>query len=507
MGLGNGQTVNVNPASSTTYTVTAANGNCTSTANATVNVVQPPVITVTPANDTMCSGNGPVTITVSGNATGYSWSDGLGNAATVVVNPAVSTAYTVTATNSVCSVTGTANVSVTQTPSVSVLPDTVSICTGGSGATLTAVGSASGYVWSGGLGAAQTVTASPSHTTIYTVTAFNGSCVATAQAVVNVSNQPAAYVTPDRLTLCAGTTTTLAADPNGTSFTWSGPNNFTGSGQTIQVSGGGVYTVTISNPGGCQGTASASASITQVSTPMVNTGNDVNITSGSQVQIDATVSNGTPPYSYVWSPATGLNNAGSSDPLASPASTTTYTVVVTDANGCTGTDHVVVTVAAAGCDTSVNPLITLNGNSFAATYYPGATYQWQLDGHNLADSTNRFIKVNEQGYYTVVVTIGSCTYTSNDAFFTGLPGLDMSYFTISPNPSDGHFTVCFETLNNRTINIRLYDVTGRLIQQAETVNTSGVHTYRFDMEHAAKGAYLLQLYSDGKMANHKLIVN
>lgn len=66
--------------------------------------------------------------------------------------------------------------------------------------------------------------------------------------------------------------------------------------------------------------------------------------------------NGTPPYSCLWDPATGLSNAASCNPTADPAVDTTYTVTVTDALTCTATDAVLVTagptllVAEAGPD-------------------------------------------------------------------------------------------------------------------------------------------------------------
>ncbi|QLH46288.1 MAG: hypothetical protein HWD58_12035 [Bacteroidota bacterium] len=43
-----------------------------------------------------------------------------------------------------------------------------------------------------------------------------------------------------------------------------------------------------------------------------------------------------------WSPAAGLSATNVAQPIASPAQTTTYTVVVTGANGCTATDEVTV---------------------------------------------------------------------------------------------------------------------------------------------------------------------
>ncbi|GEM_PF-4770567 len=57
-----------------------------------------------------------------------------------------------------------------------------------------------------------------------------------------------------------------------------------------------------------------------------------------------TASGGTPPYTYSWSPMTGLDNPNAANPMAKATSTTTHTVTVTDANHATATDQVVITV-------------------------------------------------------------------------------------------------------------------------------------------------------------------
>lgn len=64
---------------------------------------------------------------------------------------------------------------------------------------------------------------------------------------------------------------------------------------------------------------------------LVATANPASITTGGVSQLNAAVSGGTPPYKYLWSPATGLT--GGTDipnPTASPSTTTTYTVQVAD---------------------------------------------------------------------------------------------------------------------------------------------------------------------------------
>lgn len=76
-------------------------------------------------------------------------------------------------------------------------------------------------------------------------------------------------------------------------------------------------------------------------------GNDQSICAGTLVTLGGapTAVGGTPPYTYAWSPAAGLSNSTIANPLANPVATTTYSVIVTDMMGATGTDTITVYVS------------------------------------------------------------------------------------------------------------------------------------------------------------------
>src|SRR5690606_15520282 len=76
-----------------------------------------------------------------------------------------------------------------------------------------------------------------------------------------------------------------------------------------------------------------------VTPPSADAGEDITIVKGRSTTLNA--SGG---VSYSWSPATGLNNTNTANPLARPEVTTTYTVTVTSAAGCVSKDEVTVTV-------------------------------------------------------------------------------------------------------------------------------------------------------------------
>ena len=64
---------------------------------------------------------------------------------------------------------------------------------------------------------------------------------------------------------------------------------------------------------------------------------------GTTFTLTGGANGGQPPYTYQWSPATGLSNPNIANPvLTVPNSSTVYTLTITDDNGCTDTDNVTV---------------------------------------------------------------------------------------------------------------------------------------------------------------------
>lgn len=101
----------------------------------------------------------------------------------------------------------------------------------------------------------------------------------------------------------------------------------------------------------------------------VNAGTDVGICAGGPITLGGspTATGGTPPYTYSWTPATGLSATNVANPVCTATGTTTYTLTVNDANPGTPpvTDQVTVSV-------SPNPTILLTSpNAEQSTTYNG----------------------------------------------------------------------------------------------------------------------------------------
>lgn len=122
----------------------------------------------------------------------------------------------------------------------------------------------------------------------------------------------------------------------GSQYQWSGPNGFTGSGSplqltNIQLNQAGKYYVTVTNAVGCSNKDSTAVFINPA--PLASTSfANAAICIGDSIQLQAA---GGPPY--IWIPAAGLSNSTIFNPKASPAQTTVYSVIVTNAFGCADT--------------------------------------------------------------------------------------------------------------------------------------------------------------------------
>jgi PKD repeat protein len=393
------------PGATTNYTVTVTNAaGCSSTDVVIVTVNPLPTVSVSPI--TICAGASG-TLSASG-ASVYSWSPGLSSTTgtSVTANPTSTTTYTVTGTTVAgCQNSTTVTVTVNPGPAANAGTD-VSICNGSS-TTLNASGGTS-YSWSPfstlSSAAIPNPVATPTVTTNYTVTVTGGGCSATDVVTVTVNSVPNISVTP--ITICAGSSGTLTAAgaPN---FSWApatGLSATTGSSVTASPTTTTTYTVTGTNAAGC--TKSVFVTVTVNTPPTANAGNDITICNGSSTTLSAS-GGGT----YSWSPSSGLSSSTIANPVASPSTTTSYTVTVTSGT-CSATDVVTITVNPLPIADAGTNITICNGSSTTLNASGGTSYSWSPSG-SLSSSTiaNPLASPASTTNYTVTVTGGGCSAT------------------------------------------------------------------------------------------------
>jgi hypothetical protein len=311
----------------TTYYMEGVTGPCISPTRNAVTVTVNPIPTVS-GNTVLCP-NTSSQLTGSGTAAAANpWTSSNPAFATVSNTGLVSAlsfgTSTITYTaNTGCSTTLTVNVSNPTTPTFNPVN---SICSGGA---LQLPGSSTNNIqgtWSPAVNNTQTTT--------YTFTPTAGQCATTAQLSVTVNPNPT--ITGGN-SLCVGTTLQLTGSgtaaasnawltgtPANASVTNSGLINGLMAGNTV---------ITYTNNNGC----SATQNISVNASPTANAGQDQTLCAGGNATLTGTANGGSAPYTYSW-------NNGVQQGVPFPLNATgTYTLTVTDANGCASTDNVTLT--------------------------------------------------------------------------------------------------------------------------------------------------------------------
>ena len=79
-------------------------------------------------------------------------------------------------------------------------------------------------------------------------------------------------------------------------------------------------------------------------------------------------------------------------------------------------------------------------------------------------------------------------------------------FNVYPNPTNDHVTIAFIASNEETDNVRLMDVTGRIILSKDYTSVIGENQYLMDLSTVAKGIYLVILQNGSTLLQSKIIV-
>lgn len=257
----------VTPSGTTIYTVTASNNGCDVSGDVTVNVSDSPIYGVRD-DESICIGQAIAIGLLNDPATIYSWTanpadptfidTGIGNP---TVSPTVTTTYTLTATNGLCTETDEVTITVTD-PTVSVIENDT-ICAGDE-ATLVAVGTPAGGTyswadWEGNIvGTDDTLLISPFASTSYSAIYEIDGCITSAIGEVEVIAAPSTNITATAVEIVAGepTTITLTGAPANSSLVWTDlatDETLTETTATITVMPDVTtdYLVTITTPEGC----------------------------------------------------------------------------------------------------------------------------------------------------------------------------------------------------------------------------------------------------------------
>jgi len=435
-----GASVNASPTTTTTYTVTGINGNCTNNSIVTVTVISTPTLTVS-SGSSICRGSSMLLTT--GGATTYSWFPSIGLSATtgssVTANPTASTTYTINGTSGGCTASATIYLAVNVASA--------------SSHTYTSCGS---YTHG-----AQTYTA----TGVYTQTLTNASGCDSIRTLNLTINNPVS--TSGVQTICSGSTiiihgvnrsvagiysqtfvasngcdsisdiTLMVNAVNSNTLTVGACNSYIHGPQTYTITG--VYTQTLTNALGCDSILTINLTINNT----ITTSGTQTICSGASAIIHGVSQNIAGVYSQTYTAVGGCDSISDITLIVNSISTSTTSVVTCNSYTHGAQTYIVTGVYtqtltnASGCDSILTLNVTINNavsTSGTQTICSGSI-------------------ANIHGINQSVAGIYSQTFVAAN-------GCDsISDITLVVNPISAN-TITAATCNNYTHGAQTYTITG-----------------------------------------------
>ena len=354
----------------------------------------------------ICLGN-VAQLSVSG-ANTYTWStNAISN--TISVSPAISSIYSVVATNSIGCFAGTTLAVVVNTavPALSLSSSTNNVCPSNT-VSLNASGGITNS-WSGGV--SNGIPIAPLSTAQYTATAQNA--CGTSTGVITISVMPLPVIAVANQTLvCAGNVALLSAS-GAASYTWQ-PGTIVSS--TVQVSpvSNTIYTVTGMYEN-CTNTATFSISVSPL--PTVSAiASSWSVCSGSSATLSATGAN-----NYTWQPG---NQTGSSI-VVSPGVSTAYVVTGANSLNCTSNANQAIVVFPTPSVTSISSSSALCAGASVTLSASGAnSYLWNTG----SNSSSFVVSPAVSSVYSVIGTSTSngCSASSSLSVTVYIPSLTLT---------------------------------------------------------------------------------
>ncbi len=358
--------INTSVPGTATYTFTPSAGSCSSPVSLNITIADIISPTFPTIANTYCQNSGaPALPPTSNEGIAGTWSP-----ASINTSVLGTTTYTFTPSTSSCSTPVSLNITIVS--SLSPTFDAIGPLCQNSTAPALPPTSKEGVT---GTWSPASINTSVMGTATYIFTpSSNGNCATPASLDVTIVNS----ITPSFPTIADSycqNATAPALPPTskeGVNGTWN-PSSI-----NTANAGSSLYTFT---PSGGQCGESAQITIVINPPPVLTMGQDVSIANGASTTLNVTVTGNI--VSYQWTPSTGLNNAGIKDPVASPSSTTTYTLDIIDENRCEASDSIRINVSGGGGGSSkilVPNAFSPNGDGINDTWvitnlsaYPGAT--------------------------------------------------------------------------------------------------------------------------------------
>lgn len=342
----------------------------------------------------------------------------------------------------------------------------------------------------------------PTGTTTYTVTVTDTlvGCSLSGVITVTVSPVPTAAISPASATICAGQFTTLTASGGGT-YSWA-PGGQTTSAIAVAPFTSTSYTVTVTNASGC--TDDAVVTVTVNALPFISITGNTSICSGQSATLTATGG-----ASYSWIPGGQTTNSI----VVTPTANTTYSVIGTNASGCTNASSVTVTVTQPAV-ASFTFSVAGSTVTFTSTSQNATSWNWNFGDAGTSTLQNPVHVYAANGTYTVTLIVsnacGSDTTTSIIIIATGVEEYSSNYLlNVFPNPASDKITISIEALSSSESKgaLAVLNAIGKEIYYMDIPRMHSLWEQQITFDAVSSGIYLIKITFDDAVLTRRVVVN
>jgi DNA-binding beta-propeller fold protein YncE len=297
---------------------------------------------------------------------------------------------------------------------------------------------------------------------------------------------------PDEVVVCDGDVALLEVAGLYADIQWS-------NGETtpsIVVDEAGTFSVMATTEGGCM--ATDTVTVTYVPNPILDLLDIVDVCEEGSILLDA----GGEFESYEWS-------TGDTTQIIEVATTDTYSLTVTDMNGCQAFDNV---------EVIFNPLPTVNfplDTTICSTdvyiYEPGDGNIMIINGEEVDNFSTEGLDVGTYSIEATIVNEADCEITVTFSFTIDVCGntsnqLVFEKVDVFPNPTTGIATIQLSHLQSESYTLAIHTAAGQQVQQFNLEQLNDTYQQTIDFTQMPAGVYFIRLFNESGSRNIRLLV-
>jgi len=473
-----------------------------------ITVAGPPSAAIATSSSTNACSGGTATLNFQGGTGTIQWSSSTNgttfnpipgaNSGTFTTPPLNQTTFYQVSVTSNCGSSTSATWTVTVTETVEIplnySPNSLNLCNGP--VTISITGTFLGLEWSNGqTGTSAIVVSSPAAISV-SGTDVSG-CEALSETLNFIETEaPPLVINPQSPVTICGNSATLTASAGFTTYAWSNG----ASGNSINVSSPGTFTVTATDANGCVVTALAAQVVTGSAVIVPVSPSLAAICEG----IPATLTANPGFTGYSWS-------NGANGQIITVDQVGFYSVTATDANGCPGVSAQIQVIQS---QFPISNFSYAQTNGYTVTFnntaQNGLDYLWLFDTLGTSPLMDPSFTFPESGVYEISLITGNpCdTDTIVKTIVVVQVGIaeivqqyDMKFY---PNPFQDQLFIQMTAFSPAELTLELYDITGRMIQ-AQKNKIHGNHSSTFDTGGLPAGIYFIRVTDNIKSTAIKIV--